>query len=49
MSPVVELIAARKRYGAVAVANLIYVPLSFASGLFIPVSQLPLFIQPIYP
>ena len=28
---------------APAVANLIYVPLSFASGLFIPVSQLPSF------
>ena len=30
------------RWGGVpAVANLIYVPLAFASGLFIPVSQLP--------
>jgi ABC-2 type transport system permease protein len=34
---------------APAVANLIYVPLSFASGLFIPVSQLPSFVQPVAP
>jgi ABC-type uncharacterized transport system permease subunit len=31
------------------VANLIFVPLSFASGLFIPVAQLPGFIQKIPP
>ena len=30
-------------------ANLIYVPLSFASGLFIPVSQLPSFAQWVAP
>ena len=34
---------------APAVANLIYVPLSFASGLFIPVSQLPSFAQRVAP
>jgi len=34
---------------APAVANLIYLPMSFASGLFIPVSQLPDFIQKIAP
>jgi len=34
---------------APAVANLIFVPLSFASGLFIPVAQLPGFIQKIAP
>ena len=34
---------------APAVANLIYVPLSFASGLFIPVSQLPSFAQQVAP
>jgi ABC-2 type transport system permease protein len=31
------------------VANLIYVPLSFASGLFIPVSQLPSFAPRVAP
>jgi ABC-2 type transport system permease protein len=31
------------------VANLIYVPLSFASGLFIPVAQLPSFAQQVAP
>ncbi|HYW27894.1 MAG TPA: ABC transporter permease [Terriglobales bacterium] len=34
---------------APAVANLIYLPLSFASGLFIPLQQLPKFIQQIAP
>ena len=34
---------------AAAVANLIYLPLSFASGLFIPFSQLPSFVQPVAP
>src|SRR5437867_2243923 len=34
---------------APAVANLIYLPLSFASGLFIPVSQLPSFAQQVAP
>jgi ABC-2 type transport system permease protein len=34
---------------APAVANLIYVPLSFASGLFIPVAQLPSFAQQVAP
>ncbi len=34
---------------APAVANLIYLPLSFASGLFVPLSQLPQFIQNIAP
>jgi len=34
---------------AVAVANLIYLPMSFASGLFIPVAQLPSFIQKVAP
>jgi ABC-2 type transport system permease protein len=34
---------------APAVANLVYVPLSFASGLFIPVSQLPSFAQQVAP
>lgn len=34
---------------APAVANLIYLPMSFASGLFIPLQQLPDFIQKIAP
>jgi ABC-2 type transport system permease protein len=34
---------------AAAVTNLIYLPMSFASGLFIPVSQLPDFIQKLAP
>jgi ABC-2 type transport system permease protein len=34
---------------AIAVINLIYLPLSFASGLFVPVSQLPHFVQKIAP
>jgi ABC-2 type transport system permease protein len=34
---------------APAVANLIYLPLSFASGLFVPLSQLPEFIQTLAP
>src|SRR5919197_108334 len=34
---------------APAVANLVYVPLSFASGLFIPVSQLPSFAKQVEP
>jgi ABC-2 type transport system permease protein len=34
---------------AAAVANLIYLPLSFASGLFIPLSQLPSFVQQVAP
>lgn len=34
---------------APAVANLIYLPMSFASGLFIPLQQLPKFIQQIAP
>jgi ABC-2 type transport system permease protein len=34
---------------APAVANLIYLPLSFASGLFIPFSQLPSFVQQVAP
>lgn len=34
---------------APAVANLVYLPLSFASGLFVPVSQLPAFVQRIAP
>jgi ABC-2 type transport system permease protein len=34
---------------APAVANLIYLPMSFASGLFIPLQQLPEFIQRIAP
>jgi len=34
---------------APAVANLIYLPMSFASGLFIPLQQLPMFIQQIAP
>lgn len=34
---------------APALANLIYLPLSFASGLFIPISQLPSFVQQVAP
>ena len=34
---------------APAVANLVYLPLSFASGLFVPVSQLPGFVQRLAP
>jgi ABC-2 type transport system permease protein len=34
---------------APAVANLVYLPLAFASGLFMPVSQLPGFVQRIAP
>ena len=34
---------------APAVANLIYLPLSFASGLFVPLNQLPAFIQALAP
>ena len=34
---------------APAVANLVYLPLSFASGLFVPPSQLPPFVQRIAP
>jgi len=34
---------------APAVANLIYLPLSFASGLFVPVNQLPGFVQTLAP
>jgi ABC-2 type transport system permease protein len=34
---------------APALANIIYLPLSFASGLFMPVSQLPGFVQRIAP
>lgn len=34
---------------APAVANLVYLPLSFASGLFMPLSQLPDFVQRIAP
>jgi ABC-2 type transport system permease protein len=34
---------------APAVANIIYLPLSFASGLFIPLSQLPSFVQQVAP
>ena len=30
-------------------ANLIYLPLSFASGLFVPLNQLPVFIQNLAP
>jgi len=36
-------------HAAPALANLIYLPLSFASGLFLPVSQLPGFVQKIAP
>jgi len=35
--------------GAPAVANLIYLPLSFASGLFVPLGQLPDFVQALAP
>ena len=34
---------------APAVANLVYLPLSFASGLFVPLSQLPSFVQQVAP
>src|SRR5262249_15835312 len=34
---------------APALANLIYLPLSFASGLFVPLNQLPAFIQHLPP
>lgn len=34
---------------APALANLIYLPLSFASGLFVPVNQLPAFVQTLAP
>ena len=34
---------------AAAVAHLIYLPLTFASGLFIPFSQLPAFVQQVAP
>jgi len=34
---------------APAMANLIYLPLSFASGLFVPLNQLPAFIQNLAP
>jgi len=34
---------------APALANLIYLPLSFASGLFVPLNQLPAFIQTLAP
>ena len=34
---------------APAVANLIYLPLSFASGLFVPFAQLPSFVQQVAP
>jgi len=40
------------RYGsnaAPAVANLVYLPLSFASGLFMPLDQLPGFVRAIAP
>lgn len=36
-------------HAAPALANLIYLPLSFASGLFMPVSQLPGFVQRVAP
>ncbi len=36
-------------HAAPAVANLIYLPLSFASGLFVPLNQLPAFIQTLAP
>jgi ABC-2 type transport system permease protein len=35
--------------GASPIANLIYLPLSFASGLFIPLSSLPQFLQDLAP
>lgn len=34
---------------AAAVANLVYLPLSFASGLFVPFAQLPAFVQRLAP
>ena len=36
-------------HAAPAMANLIYLPLSFASGLFVPLNQLPAFIQNLAP
>jgi ABC-2 type transport system permease protein len=36
-------------HAAPAVANLIYLPLSFASGLFVPLDQLPGFVQALAP
>jgi ABC-2 type transport system permease protein len=36
-------------HAAPAVANLIYLPLSFASGLFMPITQLPGFVQRLAP
>ena len=36
-------------HAAPAVANLIYLPLAFASGFFVPVGQLPGFVQAIAP
>jgi len=36
-------------HAAPAVANLIYLPLSFASGLFMPLNQMPAFIQKLAP
>lgn len=36
-------------HAAPALANLIYLPLSFASGLFVPINQLPEFVQRLAP
>jgi ABC-2 type transport system permease protein len=36
-------------HAAPAVANLVYLPLAFASGLFVPLTQLPAFVQAIAP
>jgi energy-coupling factor transporter ATP-binding protein EcfA2 len=36
-------------HAAPAIANLIYLPLSFASGLFMPLAQLPGFVQALAP
>jgi ABC-2 type transport system permease protein len=36
-------------HAAPAVANLIYLPLSFASGLFVPLDQLPGFVRTLAP
>jgi len=36
-------------HAAPAIANLIYLPLSFASGLFVPINQLPAFVQTLAP
>jgi ABC-2 type transport system permease protein len=36
-------------HSAPAVANLVYLPLAFASGLFVPPSQLPRFVQSFAP